>query len=183
MSQTPKIYFNAAQTPEAQEALEGLLAHYQNHEPQNADIAVAIGGDGTMLETIHDTNHLGLPVYGINVGSVGFLLNPFRPENLKDRLSQAQKVKIYPLRMTAIDKDGTHHEALAFNEVSLLRETRQAAKLQISVDGIERIPELVCDGILVATPAGSTAYAYPDIRVSPPPLARRTIAEPSKNQD
>ncbi len=158
MANSPKITFHAADTPEAQSALNDLLQHYDNHAPENADIAVAIGGDGTMLEMLHSLYDLRLPAYGINVGSVGFLLNPFRPEKLKDRLSQAQKVDIYPLQMIATGKDGQQHEALAFNEVSLLRETRQAAKLQISVDGIERIPELVCDGILVATPAGSTAY-------------------------
>ncbi|MEM9470239.1 MAG: NAD kinase [Pseudomonadota bacterium] len=158
MSNQPKIYFNAAESDEAQNALKDLLEHYKHHDASDADIAVAIGGDGTMLETLHSTYSLGLPVYGINVGSVGFLLNPFRPENLKNRLAEAQKVDIYPLEMIATDKDGNKHEALAFNEVSLLRETRQAAKLKISVDGIERIPELVCDGVLVSTPAGSTAY-------------------------
>ncbi|NCO02697.1 MAG: NAD kinase [Alphaproteobacteria bacterium] len=158
MSQPPKISFNAADTQEATLALNDLLEHYQHHDIEDADIAVAIGGDGTMLETIHTTYERGLPVYGINVGSVGFLLNPFRPENLKDRITQAHKVDIYPLKMIATDIHGTNHEGLAFNEVSLLRETRQAAKLNIAVDGIERIPELVCDGILVATPAGSTAY-------------------------
>lgn len=158
MSNAPKIIFNAADTPEAKMALNDLLKHYKNHSIDQADIAVAIGGDGTMLETLHKTYHYNLPVYGINVGSVGFLLNPYRPENLKDRLSQAQKVDIFPLKMIATDKNGTKHEALAFNEVSLLRQTRQAAKLNIAVDGIERIPELVCDGILLATPAGSTAY-------------------------
>jgi NAD+ kinase len=158
MADSPKITFHAADTPKAQDALTDLLKHYENHAPENADIAVAIGGDGTMLEMLHGTYDLGLPAYGINVGSVGFLLNPFRPDNLKKRLSQAQKVAIYPLKMIATDKEGKEHKALAFNEVSLLRQTRQAAKLKISVDGIERIPELVCDGTLVSTPAGSTAY-------------------------
>ncbi|NQZ14827.1 MAG: NAD kinase [Alphaproteobacteria bacterium] len=155
---TPKIHFHAADTPEAQGALTDLLKHADNHPPETADIAVALGGDGTMLETLHETYNLGLPVYGMNCGSVGFLMNPFRPENFLDRLKEAHEVDIYPLKMIATDKNGNEHEALAFNEVSLLRQTRQAAKLRISVDGIERIPELVCDGILVATPAGSTAY-------------------------
>ena len=158
MTASPKISFHAADTAEAKAALDDLLKHYQHHDIKDAEVAVAIGGDGTMLETLHSTYETGLPVYGINVGSVGFLLNPFRPENLKDRLKEAHKVDIYPLSMKATDKDGNTHEALAFNEVSLLRETRQAAKLKISVGDIERIPELVCDGILVATPAGSTAY-------------------------
>jgi NAD+ kinase len=155
---SPKLAFFASDTPEAQQALEKLKAEYGDVDIKDADIAIVLGGDGTMLETLHNVHKLKIPVYGINCGSVGFLLNPFRPENLMDRLKAAQKVEIYPLSMRVTDHDGNTHEAMAFNEVSLLRETRQAAKLKISVDNIERIPELVCDGILLATPAGSTAY-------------------------
>ena len=154
----PKLTFFAAETQEAQEALKNLQKEYEDVGAEEADIAIALGGDGTLLETIHTTYESGLPVYGMNCGSVGFLLNPFRPKNLLERLEAAHKVEIFPLRMTAIDQQGKKHEAMAFNEVSLLRETRQAAKIKISVDNIERIPELVCDGILLATPAGSTAY-------------------------
>lgn len=155
---SPKLTFFAADTPEAQEALENLQKEYEDVGVDNADIAVVLGGDGTMLETLHNTHELKIPVYGMNCGSVGFLLNPYRPEKLLKRLEKAHSVDIFPLRMTAITKSGETVEALAFNEVALLRETRQAAKLRISVDNIERIPELVCDGILLATPAGSTAY-------------------------
>lgn len=154
----PKLTFFAADTEEAQEALKDLKKQYKDVGAHDADIAIALGGDGTLLETIHATYESGLPIYGMNCGSVGFLLNPFRPENLLERLEAAHQVEIFPLRMTATDQQGKKHEAMAFNEVSLLRETRQAAKLKISVDNIERIPELVCDGILLATPAGSTAY-------------------------
>lgn len=154
----PKLTFFASDTPEAQEALESLQKEYGDVGIDKADIAVVLGGDGTLLETIHSTYETGTPIYGMNCGSVGFLLNPFRPEKLMGRLEASQKVNIFPLQMTAIDQEGNKHEAMAFNEVSLLRETRQAAKLRISVDNIERIPELVCDGILLATPAGSTAY-------------------------
>lgn len=158
MSKEPKLTFFASDTPESQEALEKLLEQYEDVGVENADIAIALGGDGTLLETLHSTYDTGLPVYGMNCGSVGFLLNPYRPKNLLERLEEAHKVDIFPLHMTAIDKEGKTFEALAFNEVALLRQTRQAAKLKISVDNIERIPELVCDGILLATPAGSTAY-------------------------
>lgn len=156
--QKTKLTFYAAETTEAQEALEILQDEYGDVGIDEAEVIIALGGDGTLLETLHKFYDTGLPVYGMNCGSVGFLLNPFRPEKLIQRLEEAHKVSIYPLHMAAIDKHGNTHEALAFNEVSLLRETRQAAKLKISVDNIERIPELVCDGILLSTPAGSTAY-------------------------
>ncbi|MCI5061237.1 MAG: NAD kinase [Alphaproteobacteria bacterium] len=154
----PKLTFIASDTPEAQKALTELNKHYDDVGLDKADMIIALGGDGTILEVLHQTHKTGLPVYGMNCGSVGFLLNPYRPESLLERLNEAHHVDIFPLHMSATDKNGETHEALAFNEVSLLRETRQAAKLKISVDNIERIPELVCDGILLSTPAGSTAY-------------------------
>lgn len=159
----PKLTFLAADTSDAQNALKELREQYEDVGIDKADIVVALGGDGTMLETLHtiyrvDYCQTPLPVYGMNCGSVGFLMNPYRPENLMDRLKEAHKVDIYPLHMKTKDAQGQEHEALAFNEVALLRETRQAAKLRISIDSIERIPELVCDGIMLATPAGSTAY-------------------------
>ena len=154
----PKLTFIAADKKEAQQALKTLLEHHKDVGIEKADIAIALGGDGTMLETLHKIYDTGIPVYGMNCGSVGFLMNPYRPEKLLDRLSNAHEVKIFPLVMKAIDENGKTHDAIAFNEVSLLRQTRQAAKLEVSVDNIERIPELVCDGILLATPAGSTAY-------------------------
>ena len=154
----PKLAFFASDTKDAQEALKKLEAKHGNVDINDADIAVVLGGDGTMLETLHKIHKLKIPVYGMNCGSVGFLLNPFDPEDLMVKLKDAHKVEIYPLSMTATDHQGKNYEAMAFNEVSLLRETRQAAKLKISIDNVERIEELVCDGILLATPAGSTAY-------------------------
>jgi NAD+ kinase len=154
----PKLTFISADTKEAQQALKKLRQHHEDVGIDSADIAISIGGDGTMLETLHKTYNHGLPVYGMNCGSVGFLMNPYRPEKLLERLNEAHEVKIYPLYMKVTDDSGNEHEAIAFNEVALLRQTRQAAKLKIFVDNIERIPELVCDGILLATPAGSTAY-------------------------
>ncbi len=154
----PKLAFFASETTEAQEALATLKKEHENVPLNEADIAIVLGGDGTMLETLHDVYNSAIPVYGMNCGSVGFLLNPYRPESLLSRLEDAHKIEIFPLHMTATDEEGKTYEALAFNEVSLLRETRQTAKLRIFVDNIERIPELVCDGILLSTPAGSTAY-------------------------
>lgn len=158
MTSSNKMTFFAAETPEAQDALSTLLGEHKDVGIDNADIVIVLGGDGTLLEALHYSHKNSVPVYGMNCGSVGFLLNPYRPDNLLQRLNDAHRVNIYPLKMIATDVNGQKHEALAFNEVSLLRQTRQAAKLKISVDSIERIPELVCDGILLATPAGSTAY-------------------------
>ena len=159
---TLKIACHHADTQEAKAALADLAQHYDFVPFDQADIIVALGGDGTMLEALHKLRQHKMEktvaVYGMNCGSVGFLLNPYNKENLSARLSNAHNVTIYPLKMSVTDESGKTHEAMAFNEVSLLRQTRQAAKLKISVDGITRIEELVCDGILLATPAGSTAY-------------------------
>ena len=152
------IHFHASTSDAAQDALAALTATYGQADVRDADVIVALGGDGTLLETLHKYHGLNKPFYGLNRGSVGFLLNPYRAENLRDRLSKAQQVTLHPLRMKAVDKDGTTHEAVAFNEVSLLRQRSHAAKITVSVDDVPRLPELVCDGILVATPAGSTAY-------------------------
>lgn len=152
------IHFHASTSEAAQEALAALSGMYGQTPVQDAEIIVALGGDGTLLETLHKYVGLNKPFYGLNRGSVGFLLNPYRAENLRDRLAKAQRVTLHPLRMKATDKDGAIHEAIAFNEISLLRQRSHAAKITVSVDGVERLPELVCDGILVATPAGSTAY-------------------------
>jgi NAD+ kinase len=125
--------------------------------PANADVVVALGGDGFMLQTLHAFLGTGKPIYGMNLGSVGFLMNEYRTENLMERLAAAERAVVHPLRMKAHNAKGVT-EALAFNEVSLLRETRQAAKVSILVDERVRIAELICDGVLVSTPAGSTAY-------------------------
>lgn len=156
------LSFLAADTEEARNALVILADRYGNVPPEEADIIVALGGDGLLLETLHRTltckRDQPLPVYGMNRGSVGFLLNTYSADDLIARVTRAQRVTLHPLRMIATRISGETVDALAINEVSLLRETRQAAKLRISVDGRVRLPELICDGALVATPAGSTAY-------------------------
>jgi NAD+ kinase len=153
-----RIAFTASNRPEAQEALSRLAARYGDTPMEDAEVIVALGGDGFMLETFHDHMSLGLPVYGMNRGSVGFLMNEYSEYALPDRIAAAERAVIHPLRMTATDVHGKTHEALAINEVSLLRQTRQVAKLKISIDGKLRLAELACDGALVSTPAGSTAY-------------------------
>lgn len=152
------IAFVAADIPQAQEALKELEDRYDNAAPEDADVIVALGGDGFMLQTLHTHMTLAKPIYGMNRGSVGFMLNEYQVEDLPDRLQKAQVAHINPLRMEAVDADGTSMSALAINEVSLLRETRQTAKIRISVDDRVRIDEMICDGVMLATPAGSTAY-------------------------
>ena len=152
-----KIAFIAADTPHAQDALTELAAAYGNCAPQEADVIVPLGGDGFMLETLHGHIDDGIPVYGMHRGSVGFLMNSYEKDGLRDRLASADAVTLHPLKMTA-RTNGDAEEALAINEVSLLRESRQAAKIRIKIDGVTRIDELICDGVLVSTPAGSTAY-------------------------
>ena len=151
----PALHFTAA--PDAQEALAEMRARHDDAGPDKCDIVVALGGDGFMLQTLHTFLNKGKPIYGLNVGSVGFLMNEYRSEDLLKRLDAAERATVHPLRMQAYNAKGVT-EALAFNEVSLLRETRQAAKIRIHVDGTPRIAELICDGVLVSTPAGSTAY-------------------------
>jgi NAD+ kinase len=153
-----RIAFTASERPEAQEALARLAARYGDVPIAEAEVIVALGGDGFMLECFHDHMATGLPVYGMNRGSVGFLMNDYNENGLEERIAAAERAVIYPLRMTATDADGQTHAALAINEVSLLRQTRQTAKLRISIDGKLRLSELSCDGALVSTPAGSTAY-------------------------
>ena len=151
------ITFQASPSPAAQDALARLTARYGQHAPDAATVIVCLGGDGFMLQTLHATH---LPVYGMNCGTVGFLMNTFQLETLPERLAQAEQAMINPLSMCATSPDGTVTQALAINEVSLLRAGPQAAKLRILVDGKERMAELVCDGALLSTPAGSTAYNY-----------------------
>ncbi|MEC9367679.1 MAG: NAD kinase [Pseudomonadota bacterium] len=157
-SKFKKIAFVASETPEARKAARKLEAAYGGVAPEEADAIVALGGDGLMLQTLHRFMHKSVPIYGMNRGSVGFLLNDYHEDSLRERLAAADISVIHPLRMTAEDTAGGKHEALAINEVSLFRQTHQAAKLCIGVDGRERMKELICDGVLVATPAGSTAY-------------------------
>lgn len=160
MTKTPKIAFAASDTVPAQEAAAILEKRYGNHSPKDADVIVALGGDGFMLQTLHATQALNVPVYGMNCGTIGFLMNEFAGEGLTGRLIEAEEEVINPLAMRAKTVDGKVHNALAINEVSLLRAGPQAAKLKIIVDGKVRMEELVCDGALLSTPAGSTAYNY-----------------------
>lgn len=155
-----RIAFVASETPTAQNALDRLVGRYRNLPMEEAEVIVALGGDGFMLETLHATEHLTVPVYGMNRGTVGFLMNEYHEEDLLFRLAAAEEEHFNPLSMTAWNNKGEVRKALAINEVSLLREGPQAARLRITVDGRIRLPELVCDGALVATPAGSTAYNY-----------------------
>ncbi|HJU16244.1 MAG TPA: NAD kinase [Stellaceae bacterium] len=158
LSSSPRIAFVAAASGPAAEALAGLRRRYGAAPPEEAEIIVPLGGDGFMLETLHRFIACRVPIFGMHRGSVGFLMNAYRPEGLIERIAAAQPVILHPLEMNAHDERGLSRRALAFNEVSLLRESRQAAKLRVSVDGVVRIEELTADGVLVATPVGSTAY-------------------------
>lgn len=153
-----KIAFVAAQQPEAQDALKVLAHRYGNMATGQAEVIVALGGDGFMLESLHGAIGSGTPIYGMNRGTVGFLMNEYLTEGLPERIARAQAVSLRPLKMTATDVNGNTTTALAINEVSLLRESRMAAKIRIYIDGVARLDEMICDGVLVATPAGSTAY-------------------------
>lgn len=155
---TLRLAFTASDRPEAQEACDRLAARYGGVQEADADVVVALGGDGFMLEILHRHMETGKPIYGMNRGSVGFLMNDYVEDGLPVRIAAAERATVHPLRMEALDVSGQTHHALAFNEVSLLRQTRQTAKLRISIDGKVRLAELSCDGALVATPAGSTAY-------------------------
>lgn len=153
-----KIAFVAAPNDFAEESRRRLVSRYGNVEVDEAEVVVCLGGDGFMLETLHTVLLSGTPVYGVNCGSVGFLMNPVSEDDLPARLVRTQAALLHPLRMHVVTQSGLVEEALALNDVFLFRQTRQAAKIRIMVDGRVRLPELVCDGILVATPAGSTAY-------------------------
>jgi NAD+ kinase len=153
-----KIAFVASPSPDAQSAYHALTSRYPNVAPEDADVIVALGGDGLMLQTLHSFMGAAKPIYGMNKGTVGFLMNDFGEDDLFNRLENAERSVMHPLLMVAWDVLGVAHTARAINEVSMLRQTYQAAKLRVSVDSHVRIPELSADGILVATPAGSTAY-------------------------
>lgn len=154
----PRIAVCASERPEAERARERLTVLYGSVPEDEADVIVALGGDGFMLETLHANLSRGTPVYGMNRGSVGFLMNDYEEDGLLERLAAAGRAVIHPLQMDAWTETGDVQSGLAINEVSLLRQTRQSAKLKISVDGKVRLEELSCDGCMVATPAGSTAY-------------------------
>ncbi|PPR34288.1 MAG: NAD kinase [Alphaproteobacteria bacterium MarineAlpha6_Bin3] len=153
-----KINFYSAETKKADVALKNLKKKYKNYPINKADVIVALGGDGTILSALHKSIKLSKPIFGINRGEYGFLTNPHKNIDLIKRLEKAKKTEMHVLKMIATKKDGKKKEAMAFNEVSLLRSSGHAAKIKVQVDNIVRIKELVCDGILLATPAGSTAY-------------------------
>jgi NAD+ kinase len=152
------IAFLAAENPEAVDAKRALEARYDHVPPEEADIIIALGGDGFMLHTLHEHKAENVAFYGMNRGSIGFLMNAFEVDNIPDRLARAEAVRLKPLSMVATRADGSVESAPAINEVSLLRQIQQAAKIRISIDGVVRLEEMICDGVLVSTPAGSTAY-------------------------
>lgn len=152
------VAFVANEYEEAQKAYRRLERKYASTSPDKADIIVALGGDGFMLETLHRFMSRRVPIFGMNLGSVGFLMNAFEENRLLERLAKSEPIELNPLRMLATDLAGNTQDALAINEVSLLRETRLAAKLRIHVDDVVRMQEMICDGVLLSTPAGSTAY-------------------------
>jgi NAD+ kinase len=180
MSRFQTIAFVAGQTPEARDACERLSAIYGNAEPAQADVIVALGGDGLMLQTLHKFMNSGKPIYGMHRGTVGFLMNDYAVESLRERLTAAKETVIHPLLMCATDARGKTHEFRAINEVSLFRQSAQAAHLRVLIDGQERMAELIADGLLVATPAGSTAYNLsvqgPIIPINAPLLALTPIS-------
>jgi NAD+ kinase len=174
------VAFIASPSDEAEAARRHLAHLYGSSPPDLADAVVALGGDGFMLQALRRFLDTGKPVYGMHRGSIGFLMNEFRIDGLMERLRRAEITRIKPLSMTARTADGVLHEARAFNEVALWRQTYQAAKLKIVIDGIERLTELICDGLIVATPAGSTAYNFsahgPIIPLDAPLLALTPIS-------
>jgi NAD+ kinase len=153
-----RIAFVASEAPAARKACARLVKFFGNSAPASADVIVALGGDGHMLQTLHRFLSTALPIYGMNRGTVGFLMNDYSEKNLLDRLEAAELTAIHPLKMKAIDASGEIQQAIAFNEVSLLRQRHQAAKIRIDIDDSTRLEELICDGILLSTPVGSTAY-------------------------
>ncbi|MGP0094666.1 MAG: NAD kinase [Xanthobacteraceae bacterium] len=175
-----RIAFVASPIAEAQEALRRLAKRYGNVAPEQAEVIVALGGDGLMLQTLHRFMQSGTPIYGMHRGTVGFLMNDFAEEGLKERLALAHTTVIHPLLMRARDAHGRTHDHHAMNEVSIFRQTYQAARLRILIDGRERLAELIADGVLVATPAGSTAYNLsvqgPIIPIHAPLLALTPIS-------
>ena len=177
---TSRIAFIASDAAEAQAAHKVLAQRYGNARAADADTIVALGGDGLMLRVLHRFVSRGRAIYGMNRGSVGFLMNDFSADDLEARLASAERTTIHPLEMTTVDDKGRAATGIAFNEVSLLRQIHQAAKLRIHIDGKERLDELICDGILVATPAGSTAYNLsahgPILPINSPLLALTPIS-------
>jgi NAD+ kinase len=155
-----RIAFLASTTADAQSALATMTVRHGQCAPEDADVICALGGDGFMLHTLHRHGGLGCPVFGMKLGTVGFLMNQFEQDDLLERLTAAEPAKLRPLEMQVLTESGASVTSLAYNEVSLLRQTRQAAHIGIELNGQMRLDELICDGVMVATPAGSTAYNY-----------------------
>ena len=151
-------------TPKAQHALTELRSRYDlldiSGKRTKPDVIIVLGGDGFMLQVLHKYMHRGIAVYGMNCGSVGFLMNHYTPDHLLERLQAARRSVLHPLVMYARTVNGKEHQELAINEVSLFRESRQAAKVRVTIDHVVRVPEMICDGVIVSTPAGSTAYNF-----------------------
>ena len=145
-------------SPRATKAYELLQARYAFVSPEEAQVIIALGGDGLMLHSLHEYLELDVPLYGMNRGTVGFLMNEFREDGLLERLQETREATLHPLRMTVTTVDGSVEEYLAFNEVSVLRLTHQSANIEIKINDVIRLPKLICDGVLISTPAGSTAY-------------------------
>jgi len=175
-----RITFLASQSPEAQQALATFIKRYGNAPIEDADVIVALGGDGFMLQTLHRFMSTGKPIYGMNRGTVGFLMNEFRDDDLPARIAAAETSIIHPIVMHARDTTGAEITHRAINEVSVFRQSHQAARLRLLIDGKERLAELIADGVLVATPAGSTAYNLsvqgPIIPINAPLLALTPIS-------
>ena len=152
------LSFVSADWDDARQAAKRLSALYGQERPEDADVIVALGGDGFMLQTLRETMGSGKKIYGMNRGTIGFLMNEYREEGLRERIAAAMAETIRPLEMDVTDAAGRSSKALAINEISLFRQSYQAAKIRISIDGQVRLDELICDGVMVATPAGSTAY-------------------------
>ncbi len=174
------VAFISSAAPEAAAAQQRLADRYGATSPEKADVIVALGGDGFMLQSLHAFMNTGKPIYGMNCGSVGFLLNEFSEDGLRERIAKALVTAVHPLAMHARDAAGRAHKAYAINEVSLFRQSYQAAKLKISIDGQVRLEELICDGVLVSTPVGSTAYNLsahgPILPINAPLLALTPIS-------
>lgn len=176
----PPFAILASETPDAQAARERLEALYGRHDPGDVDHIVALGGDGFMLQSLHRFMNTGKAIYGMNRGTVGFLMNEFSEGDLPARLARAVRTEVHPLAMQAFDADGVRHESLAINEVALFRQSYQVARLRITIDGRVRLEELACDGVMVATPTGSTAYNLsamgPIIPIDAPLLALTPVS-------
>ena len=153
-----KFHFTSSNSKEAQKAKEDFVSFYFQSEPESADVIIPIGGDGILLKSLHDFNRFNKPFFGINYGSIGFLMNNVDNEDLNETISNSKKSSFKPLKMTALSSDGKTYEAYAYNEVSLMRQTHLASKIKIKINDQIKMEELICDGVLVSTSSGSTAY-------------------------